>query len=442
MKQLLLTILIILMIGGVLPAQRKADFTLHECIIYAIDHNPTLRNARYEVEMAGYNKITGISGWLPVISGSGYMSKSESGPTSYLAGEYVGEGFPGLNEVRKTNNYGYNFSVRMNVLDAGVTYFNFKKSGTDFRNKVAGYENQLQQTVLLIVEKYYDLVKQAKILEVKKKAVARSEEQLRRAETMFKLGAAAKVDMYRAKVNLGNDKMAFLQQKNALDNARHQLNLAMGRDPMADISVTEELQPELSMEELSMLQEELNRSNPALLNLQYALSSSRYSRKVAFGSSLPTLSFFVNWSRNIPEVDALFKDFDREYNFSYGLSLNFNIFNGFRDFVNYQNAKIAEKMSFENLNLQKQQLLSQLKYYYNQFNTYKEIRETNLLNIDAAREEYRLADERFKVGAGTSLELREAQVNLSQAEQLLIESDYQLVLTRKQILALIGKLKQ
>ena len=154
------------------------------------------------------------------------------------------------------------------------------------------------------------------------------------------------------------------------------------------------------------------------------------------------MGFFARWSRNVPEYDAMFKDFDREYSHSYGISLNFNVFNGFRDHVNHQNAKIAEKMASENLRQQKQQLLSQLKFYYNQFNTYKEIRETNLLNIQAAEEEYKLANERFKIGSGTSLELRDAQVKLSEAEQLLIESDYQLVLTKNQIQALLGRLKQ
>ncbi|MCK5076641.1 MAG: TolC family protein [Calditrichia bacterium] len=440
MKRIITIALIITTLINISFAQKQ--FTLKECVKFAVANNPTLKNAWYDMKMAENSKLAGYSGWLPTISGQSYASKSESGPTSYLAGEYVGEGFPGLDSVRTTNNFAYSASLNWNLLDVGVSYYNIKKAKTDYQGKVAGYQNQLQQTILSIVEKYYDLVKQQKLLTAKNRAVERSEEQDRRAKTMYELGATAKVDMLRAKVNLGNDKMAFLQQKNALENAKHQLNLAMGREPLTPINVSDELRPTLSMEDVSKLKEQLEISNPSLKNLKLALTSSNYNKKISFGSMLPNVAFFARWSRNVPNMDGMFKDFDREYNHSYGLSLNVNLFNGFRDHVNHQNAKIAEKMAQENFRQQKQQLLSQLKYYYNQFNTFKEIRETNLLNIQAAQEEYKLADERFKIGSGTSLELRDAQVRLSDAEQLLIESDYQLVLTKNQIQALLGRLKK
>jgi len=442
MKRLMVLIIVISALVHTGFSQEKTQFTLQECIKFAIQKNPTLKNAWFNMKMAENSKLTGLSGWMPVLNGQAYASKSESGPSSYLSGEYVGEDNPLTNVIRKSNNFGYSFSLNWNLLDAGITYYTFKKSRSNYATQNYNYQNQLQQTILSIIERYYDLVKQQKVTEVRKRAVERSEEQARRAETMYQLGATAKVDMFRAKVNLGNDKMAYLQQKNSLENSKHQLNLVMGRDPLSEITISDELSPELSIGELSRLKEELKGSNPALLNLQYALTSSNYDKKISFGNMLPSMGFFARWSRNVPEYDAMFKDFDREYSHSYGISLNFNVFNGFRDHVNHQNAKIAEKMASENLRQQKQQLLSQLKFYYNQFNTYKEIRETNLLNIQAAEEEYKLANERFKIGSGTSLELRDAQVKLSEAEQLLIESDYQLVLTKNQIQALLGRLKQ
>jgi len=45
-------------------------------------------------------------------------------------------------------------------------------------------------------------------------------------------------------------------------------------------------------------------------------------------------------------------------------------------------------------------------------------------NLEAAQEEHRLAEERYQVGAGTSLDVREAQVNLTRAEQMLIAEQF------------------
>ncbi len=44
-------------------------------------------------------------------------------------------------------------------------------------------------------------------------------------------------------------------------------------------------------------------------------------------------------------------------------------------------------------------------------------------------QEFRLADERYRLGSGTSLELREAQVNLTQAEQILVSAEYNAIIT-------------
>ena len=45
-------------------------------------------------------------------------------------------------------------------------------------------------------------------------------------------------------------------------------------------------------------------------------------------------------------------------------------------------------------------------------------------NLEAAKEEMRLEEERYLVGAGTALEVREAQVNLTRAEEILIAAQF------------------
>ena len=62
---------------------------------------------------------------------------------------------------------------------------------------------------------------------------------------MFELGAVAKVDVFRSRVNLGNDKIALLTQKNLVLTAINNLNLVMGRDPKSPLSINPdiELQP-------------------------------------------------------------------------------------------------------------------------------------------------------------------------------------------------------
>ena len=70
-----------------------------------------------------------------------------------------------------------------------------------------------------------------------------------------------------------------------------------------------------------------------------------------------------------------------------------------------------------------------------------EIVEINRDNLEAAGEEYRLANERYRLGSGTSLDLREAQVNLTEAERILVVAEYDLIITYAQIQETVGKIQ-
>jgi outer membrane protein TolC len=183
------------------------------------------------------------------------------------------------------------------------------------------------------------------------------------------------------------------------------------------------------------------KENPALVSAKYSYQGSVSRKKVSLGRMLPNISFFAGFSRRVPDKSFWFKDiFNREYTWFYGVSLNFNIFNGFKDKKSYENAVISARMAEENMRLQELQNKNQLKYLYTRFHTLIKVREANLVNLEAVQAEYDLAQERYRVGSGTSLEVREAQVNLSQAEQALIESDYNLTVVYYQMKALLGEL--
>ncbi|MCB0288247.1 MAG: TolC family protein, partial [Calditrichaeota bacterium] len=71
----------------------------------------------------------------------------------------------------------------------------------------------------------------------------------------------------------------------------------------------------------------------------------------------------------------------------------------------------------------------------------QEIVEINQQNLEAAREEYRLAEERYRLGSGTSLDLREAQVNLTDAERILVSAEYDQLIAYTQLQEALGSVQ-
>jgi outer membrane protein TolC len=96
------------------------------------------------------------------------------------------------------------------------------------------------------------------------------------------------------------------------------------------------------------------------------------------------------------------------------------------------------KLSMEDY---KRTLRSDIRKLYNSYNAIIEIVMINENNLEAATEEYRLANERYRLGSGTSLELREAQVNLTEAEQILVAAKYNTINTYIDLSEAIGMVR-
>jgi len=164
-----------------------------------------------------------------------------------------------------------------------------------------------------------------------------------------------------------------------------------------------------------------------------SIESSEYGVWRSKASYLPRVSLFYNYNRSNSEFDKVYSDFDLNWGSNYGIQLSMNLFNGFEDYLNVQNAKINESRNRE-LHAENVRILkSRIKGYFENYGSYLEIIEINKENLEAAKEELRLAEERYQIGAGTSLEVREAQVKLTNAEQTLIAAQYNALITEAQL---------
>jgi len=125
---------------------------------------------------------------------------------------------------------------------------------------------------------------------------------------------------------------------------------------------------------------------------------------------------------------------------NYGLTLGFNIFDGFNRNRQQQNAKIT----IENKTLEIENLELSLKSdFSNIWKAYQNNMELTLLekeNLQNAKVNYEIAIDRYKLGNLSGVELREAQNSLLDAEERLIEAQLNTKLSEITLLQLSGKL--
>ena len=329
-----------------------------------------------------------------------------------------------------------------NIFDGGNWWNSIKQAKSE---KLASDFNlkSTENLVILTVQQYYfDLLKQQKLLEVNKLAVQRSEDQLNKTQKMFELGSVAKVDVYRSKVNLGNDRIQLLTQENALITAKNNLNLVLGQEPGAPINIEPDFQLKNQFGEASELMANALSNNPSIKKYNQDIKSQEYFVSRMQSNYYPNLSGSISYGRGNEEFDKVYSDFNENWNLTYRINLSINLFNGFNDKVNIQQSKLQLKNYKETLIANERSIKSAIVQLLDNYESYLEIIEINKENLEAAKEEYRLAEERYRIGSGTQLERREGQVNLTRAEQTLVAAQYNARIVQAEIEEKIGTIYQ
>jgi len=162
--------------------------------------------------------------------------------------------------------------------------------------------------------------------------------------------------------------------------------------------------------------------------------------KSARAQQWPSLGFTTGVNYLNSQTEASFINYNRNLGAVVGVSAYMNIFNGLNLQREYQNAKI----SFESSELEVKQLENRLDAYllkiYNEYLNQLQLISFERENITLAQKNMEIARESYEVGAISSLQLREIQKNLLDANTRLVNAEFRTKLTETELLLISGKL--
>ncbi|MCA9743681.1 TolC family protein, partial [candidate division KSB1 bacterium] len=123
------------------------------------------------------------------------------------------------------------------------------------------------------------------------------------------------------------------------------------------------------------------------------------------------------------------------------LNLSLNLFNGFRNRIDVQNARLAAENSVLVLKDARNALSAQVREQHLTLEKRLALVALEEQNVQAAQQNLALQQDRYEIGATSSIEFRDAQVNLIRAESALIAARFQARLSRIAIDRLTGRLE-
>ena len=425
---------------------------LSDCISLALKQNPKIRNAQRQISVAGSGVTSARSTILPSLSGSASTLRINQGPRTFLQDVPVGRDSLGriiyqqkeiVQNGYQRNSYNLGFSLNQILYDGGKWWNRIRQAKATYRSQEWNYRATRQDIILQVTQRYFELLKALQLQEVYNKSLESNREQYHKTQAMYEVGSVAQVDVYRAKVNLGQAQIKAINQKNQVLIAKSNLNVVLGRRPNLPLDIA---QVEVPLEDFTGTLEDAKHiavgHNPVLHSLEQQISANHFAIKVARGDYLPTISAQARYSRFNTLLDRVYSGWDKNYGWNMSLSVSWNFFNGFQREANLERQNLNYLISEENFRDQQRQLFQQVEQAYLNLQAYKQIFKINDENVKAAREDLRLAKERYRVGSGTLLEVIDAQVALTQSEATLVSTKYDDMIALVQLYNAMGILEK
>jgi outer membrane protein TolC len=242
---------------------------------------------------------------------------------------------------------------------------------------------------------------------------------------------------------LGNSRISLIRQENAVANTQALLNVALARDPHAELNILDvEDSSERDDYKLEQVLQVALEKNPGLKSLEKSMRSADLAVKAAKLNYLPSVTLSASYDRQNPVFNQVYSGFKQNYNLSYGVSVSFNLFNGFSDQALVERQGLSYHIARENLADRERNLRLEVEQALLDLQAAKEITAINEDNLKSAEEDLRLAQERYRVGAGTLLDIITAQVNVTNAKATLVNAKYDMMIARAQLKAAMGTLEK
>jgi outer membrane protein TolC len=131
---------------------------------------------------------------------------------------------------------------------------------------------------------------------------------------------------------------------------------------------------------------------------------------------------------------------NRNYGPNYGLNFTYTLFNGFTTQQKVNNARLAQLSQELQLNETVAGIQSELYKLYTNYTTYTKIMELEDSNVRNARQNTKVAFEKYRLGELNDLDFRQIQLKQVAAENQLVQAQYQLKLIETELLRISGRL--
>lgn len=415
-------------------AAQKKTLTLEQAKQIALERNLNIVQAQNSLVSAQSGVLAARGSWLPTLSASSGWNRSQQELTGQQFVNVSGIQVPvggELNTTSLSSNFSYGLRASWTVFNG----FDREASNASATSRAIASEQTVVRTrqgiIFQTISDYLNVFRTAQLVTVSEENLKRDLRQLERITESNRVGALSLADVYRQQSQVSSDELALITAQNNYDKAKADLISLVGLDVLEDYDIVDATIP--SNIDSSAIQESVRMSsNLADLATRALKARPDYQGAIenydaaesdvtaAKSNYYPTVSLSGSYSRSGNNVELPLKN---SY-LSWGASLSWTIFDGFRTNQGVQNALASKRNAEIALAQAERDINVDVKKAILDLEASRKSYESSQKGLISAGEDRKIAEERYNLGAGTLLDLLTANASYVNAQANKVNSVY------------------
>ena len=421
-----------------LSVSAQKQWTLQECIDYAMANNITLQQSKLKKESATEELKGAKAALLPTLSAStnqsfGYQPWKDTGMS------YVTNGTVNTKVDKTSYNGSYSLSGQWTVWNGNRNINTIKldqlsEEQAELSTKETA--NSIQERIAQIYAQILYLAENVKVNEQMLETSKKNEE---RGKEMLSVGKMSKADVAQLSAQRANDEYTIVEAQSQLMNYELQLKQLLEitdeeRFQVAIPEITDE-QVLAQIPELQTVYEQALMSRPEIERSQLAIKSSGVNVALAKAGWMPSVNLTggITTSTNSLSGNGWGDQIKSNVNTSLGVGVTVPIYDGRSTKTSVNKAKIQQLQAQLDLQDQQKTLYSNIQQFWLNAWTNQQKYQAAKSSVESAQQSYDLLSEQFRLGLKNIVELMAGKDNLLSQQQSQLQSKY-LALYNQQML--------
>lgn len=417
---------------GAIPSGIYAkQWTLKECINYALENNISLQKTQIKKASANEDYLQSKAALLPSLSASSNQNVSY---TPWVTSGISGEGFTKSSVDKVYYNGSYSVMGNYVIWNGNKNRNQVKLNKLTYEAAALDSATQAQNLQEQIATLYIQICYSTEAIKVNQESYKSSLENENRGKEFVKNGKMSQADLAQLTAQRAQDEYNIVAAESNVKNYKRQLKelLQITNDEAFDIVIpsTTDSQALASIPALNSVYASALDNRPEIKSYQNMIDQSNLNIDIAKAGKMPTISANAGVSTSSTSMNKTGwgTQIKQNFNLGGGISISIPIYDNRATKTAINKANLQKQSSMLDLKNEQTKLYSTIENYWLQANTNQSQFKAAKVSTESAKTSFELLNEQFKLGLKNIVELRTGKDNLLNAQQNELQAKYLTIL--------------